>query len=320
MGGRNSILWVLQPLYWSSKVTGVLPLSYDANNNSPLQVSYSRTVHTVSLTFLILSNVDAVFLLALISKRYLQDPDELKTEYYVSYFGDVLFCIFIFCAIDFILNRMPKLLKMFQYMQELDSYIPLNDYAYCRTNIIANVIIMQTLALITNIDYYMLYVPEYDDSSILGVFQWIFVLIYESSQCSIELQFWCLCFLLKFYYISLNKSLENCRKPDQIFTLTEDKLNQFRLSFEILHKITKQIDETYGALVLVVLCLHNVYTQWAAFLLIRMLYDSVMGNDEEEEMSLSSTLMSFTFDCFRILYYFWLCEAVSNEVTYSPPY
>jgi hypothetical protein len=207
---KNTSLEILEPVLFCSRLTLILPPFSTQNQHLG-----------AIIIFLLLAGLDTSYNLYLVTIRYLDNPANLEGDSYIIYLCDCLFNAYIFHTIFLITTSIHKYKKLLMHLAKCECVTKLINYKRAKWKITVFVVAMQCFALFVNIFYY-LEVPEYQYLTFFGTFKFIFTLLYETGQVSLDLQFWCILMVIKEFYKAVNEilvagihsdlQLSDCRK------------------------------------------------------------------------------------------------------------
>jgi len=231
----------------------------------------------------------------------------LEGEAYLVYLCDCLFDGYIFHTIFLIFTSLEKYKKLLDCFEKCESVANSVNSKRVRRRLTTLVISLQILSAMVNYLYY-LEVPEYQDSSIFGTLKYIFTLLYETGQVSLDLQFWCLLIVIKEFYKAVHSSLE-------IKFRCELKLSDCRKCIGRLNEICELTEELLGTALFLNLMLHIFFVWWGILLWLSHFYEVLFWNHVVTDFGFSN-YVALALDSTYVFLSFWCATGVSNEVLY----
>jgi hypothetical protein len=291
---KNTSLELLKPVLVCSRLTLILP------------PSSTQIKHLVAIiTFLLLAGLDTSYNLYLVTVRYMINPTNLEGDSYIIYLCDCLFNAYIFHTIFLITTSMHKYKKLLAHLGKCECVTQFINCKRVKWKITTFVVAMQCSALFVNFFYY-LEVPEYQDLTYFGTFKFIFTLLYETGQVSLDLQFWCILMVIKELYKAVNKSLVAGIYSDLQLSHCRECIGQ-------LHHICEITEDLLGFALFLNLMLHIFFVWWGILLCLSHAFEHLFWTSIATEFGVSN-YVSLALDCTYVFLSFWSANGVYSEV------
>lgn len=294
---KNTSLELLQPVLFCSRLTLILP-PWSAKNKHIAAI----------IIFLLLAGLDTSYNLYLVTLRYIDNPKNLEGDSYIIYLCDCLFNAYIFHTIYLITTSMHKYKKLLAHLAKCECVTQFMNCKRVKWKIILLVVAMQCFALFVNFFYY-LEVPEYQDTTYFGIFKFVFTLLYETGQVSLDLQFWCILIVIKEFYAGINYSLVKGLYSDL-------QLSNYRDCISELHHVCEITEDLLSFALFLNLALHMFYVWWGILLCLSHAFEYLFWTSIATEFGFSS-YVSLALDCTYVFLSFWSANAVYNEVMFK---
>jgi hypothetical protein len=291
---KNTSLEILEPVLFCSRLTFILPPFRTQNKHLG-----------AIIIFLLLAGLDTSYNLYLVTIRYMENPANLEGDSYIIYMCDCLFNAYIFHTIFLITTSMHKYTKLLMHLEKCECVTRLINCKRVKCKVTIFVVAMQCSALFVNFFYY-LEVPEYQDFTLFGTFKFIFTLLYETGQVSLDLQFWCILMVIKEFYMAVNKILV-------AGTYSDLQLSDCRKCIGELHHVCEIIEDLLGFALFLNLMLHIFYVWWGFLLFLSHAFEYLFWTSIATEFGFSS-YVSLALDCTYVFLSFWSANGVYNEV------
>jgi hypothetical protein len=299
------VLYILEPVFWYSKVLGIFPVHITQNKSGNMLLTKGKLILLYSIVCIagfIINDIN--FLLSSISYFIFKVGLSNHSENVLLIFFDILYDISLvnlFILLFYSYTHFLGIFKRFELINKI-IYIPFSNVI--RIKLIIFITIYQILVSIETV--LLSYIFETVIESIISF-------LTSSVKLLREVQFVSIMYVLYILYKQINLELSN------ILTLDPQKrihmLYNLRLAYEIMYELCDIVNCTYGSSILLLLCYYNIYMQYAIFATIAQLYLNFLNLCFIYPVANTLTFGLIT-SCIRIFVLFWICIQVELEVSF----
>jgi hypothetical protein len=290
----HKLVLVLHFVLVASKIFGVLPLTYNASLS---KIQSSRPWVAYSLIFLLTVYVHDIILIFRDLEKYIVGANVTVNDFLTTV-GSWVYNLYFCSVIALPFTQVKKIVDFVKTLRVLDSKVPLLEFERARRVINCTVFaslfwfsILWFHALFARKDYHNLQDP-------------IFTILNNSAQVLVECQFWCFCYLIFSFFVSLNKSL--C-EPN----LSHAQLEILRDSAGTMFDLCDELNRIYGVTLLFYLVTRNVNAQIEIFSITAQAYKFIQFHTD---LNIFEPVKWLSFELCRMALLFWMCETTASEV------
>jgi hypothetical protein len=301
--GNKSILVLLYPIYWISKYTGVLPLSYTFKKCKNVVFSLDTALFKLSAFYLTLIYFRDLYYVSIATSRYFHGI-AIDADYFLSTLGNILFHLYVLSIINFVLFKVKLLPKIINDIHQMYTIISKQSYNFLRNQLFIYL-------LLVNFIYCYFFVSFYINNKLspTNVFINVMSTLSTINQISIELQFWSICSVITHCIYNLNLELSYFVK-NSLFS--RPKLNKLRVVYRRLTDICDEINQIYDKCLLSFLFVSGLYIQYDTYIFLTHLFDYFMLN--KKNSNFLSEFIWIVFKMFRVFQQIWVCMQLENQV------
>jgi hypothetical protein len=303
MHKEMQVFFLLYPIYWFSKYTGVLPLNYTITERHIIDIFLDKTVLKISTFYLIIMNFNNLYNDFSAFALYFEKIAATDNSYIFNIFGNILQHIYLLSIINFVLFKTKLVVKVLNDLNKMYKIICIQNFIFVRKKLYCYLIFTHFIYFYFHISFLVQI-----KLSFLEVCTWMANIITGGNQISIELQFWSFSYVFAHCFESLNHQLE---KLIIYSRKMESKLNKLRTSYETLTDMCNTINAIYNNCVLSFMCVRCLYIQYDIYSFMIHLYGYIM---HEEEHNFSRELVWILFQIYRVLQQFWVCNRLEKQV------
>lgn len=289
----HKLVLILHFVLVSSKIFGVLPLTYNASLS---KIQSSRPWVVYSLSFLLVVYAHDIILIFRDLEKYIIGANVTVSDFLTT-IGSWVYNLY-FCSVVLLpFTQAKKIVEFTKTLRVLDSKVPLFDFKRARR--VINCTVFASLFW-----FLILWCHALTKTDVYDFENVIFTVLNGSAQILVECQFWCFCYLIFCFFVSLNKRLS---EPN----LTHAKLEVLRDSAGTIFDLCDELNRIYGVTLLFYLVKRNVFAQIEIFSITTQAYKFIQFHTD---VDIFEPLKWLPFEISRMALLFWICEATASEV------
>lgn len=292
----HKLVLVLHFVLVANKIFGVLPLTYNASL-SKIQISRPWVVY--SFIFLLVVYVHDILLIFRDLEKYIVGANVTVNDF-LKTVGSCIYNLYFCSVVTLPFTQVKKIVEFAKTLRVLDSKIPLHEFQRARR--VINCTVFASLSW-----FIILWCHALTKEEVYDFQNSIFTVLNGSAQILIECQFWCFCYLIYAFFVSLNKSLSATN-------LSHAELEILRDSAGTIFDLCDELNRIYGVTLLFYLVTRNIYAQIEIFSITAQAYKFIQFHTD---LNIFEPLKWLSFELSRMALLFWICETTASEVNMS---
>jgi hypothetical protein len=289
----HKLVLVLHFVLVANKIFGVLPLTYNASLS---KIQSSRPWVAYSMIFLLAVYVHDILLIFRDLEKYMIGANVTVNDF-LKTVGSWVYNLY-FCSVVILpFTKAKKIVEFTKTLIILDSKVPLLDFKRAR-------LVINCTVFVSLFWFYILWSHAFAKRNVYDFQDAIFTVLNGSAQILVECQFWCFCYLILLFFVSLNKRLGEQNLSHAEYEILRD-------SAGTMFDLCNELNRIYGVTLLFYLVKRNVYAQIEIFSITAQAYKFVQFHTD---LDIFEPLKWLSFELSRMALLFWICETTATEV------
>jgi hypothetical protein len=289
----HKLVLVLHFALVASKICGVLPLTYNASLS---KIQSSRPWVAYSLIFLLAVYFHDILLIFRDLEKYIVGANVTVNDF-LKTVGSWVYNLY-FCSVVILpFTKAKKIVEFTKTLRVLDAKVPLLDFK--RARLVINCTVFASLFW-----FYILWSHAFANRDVYDFQDAIFTVLNGSAQILVECQFWCFCYLIFLFFVSLNERLSEKNLSHRDFEILRD-------SAGAMFDLCDELNRIYGVTLLFYLVKRNIHAQIEIFGITAQAYKFIQFHTD---LDIFEPLKWLSFELSRMALLFWICESTASEV------